>query len=72
MDTIVAEARECVAGGDWDGLRARLHPYMHWQDAQVKRLRGRTHVMAALMTGTPLPVPSSYELRDGQIYRWTG
>jgi hypothetical protein len=56
---------------DWDRLRAVLHPYMHWTTAGGERLRGRVNVLAMLAARSVPAAPSEYELRDGQIYRWT-
>ena len=60
-----------VADHDEATLRRVLHPYLHWTDGPL-RLRGRNHVLAHLATLTSVDPPASIELRDGQIYRWTG
>jgi hypothetical protein len=59
-----------IAREDWDAVRARLHPYLHWNGADGTRLRGRTTVIAMLKANPPSAAPSWCELRDGQIYRW--
>jgi hypothetical protein len=56
---------------DWDGLKRLLHPYLHWTDAAGEQIRGRRRVLARLAETRPAGPPSSCELRDGQIYRWT-
>jgi hypothetical protein len=35
-----------------------------------RRLRGRENVLAEIRDRPPAAPPASYELRDGQIYRW--
>lgn len=71
MDTVVREALEAAARRDWDALGLKLHPYVRWKPASGKLLNGRKTVLAMLVD-SPLPsAPSAYELRDGQIYRWT-
>ena len=71
MDRVVLDALDDMETGRWDDVRARLHPYLHWKACDGHLLRGRKKVMAYLRDGpTPSP-PSAYELRDGQIYRWT-
>ncbi|HEV2773040.1 MAG TPA: hypothetical protein VGV57_09505 [Thermoleophilaceae bacterium] len=56
---------------DWGRLKALLHPYLRWTSTEGETIHGREQVMARLLTApTPTP-PSSCELRDGQIYRWT-
>lgn len=68
-DELVRQVLHGVDAKDWDLVKAALHPYLHWSDS-AGTLRGRTHVLAHLrMASSPEP-PSSYELRDGQIYRW--
>jgi hypothetical protein len=47
-----------------------LHPYLHWTDPSGNTVRGRTRVLAKLHHRVPVGLPASYELRDGQIYRW--
>jgi hypothetical protein len=41
MDTVVHEALEAAARGDWDALRLKLHPYLRWQPPSGKTLTGR-------------------------------
>ncbi|MEU8813017.1 nuclear transport factor 2 family protein [Actinoplanes sp. NPDC048796] len=67
MDPIVAEVLDAVGREDRAALIRLLHPYLHWTEGGVT-VRGRTKVLARL-AGVPGP-PASYELRDGQIYRW--
>lgn len=70
MDRAVVDALEGFAAGDGDRLRFALHPYLHWRRADGQRLRGRKNVLAMLDAADALPPPSSYEIRDGQVYRW--
>ena len=71
MSDVVARVTRALADREWNVVRAVLHPYVHWHDASGERLRGRTNVLAFLETAPPPAQPSSYELRDGQIYRWS-
>lgn len=60
-----------VVAGDWDTVRALLHPDIHWTLARGRTLRGRDKVMAMLQQATEVPAwSSSIELWGGQIYRW--
>ena len=65
-EDIVGDTLAAIARADWDTVKANVHPYVHWNG-----MRGRTNVLAHLAC-TPAPdAPSSVELRDGQIYRWS-
>ena len=55
--------------GEYGELRPLLHPYVHFTDGAVS-LRGRTKVLDHLREKSARP-PTSVEIRDGQIYRWT-
>ena len=67
----VGEAvRDAIAGGDGEGLRLLLHPYLHWTCEDGTVLRGRRNVLAMLEQADPPGLPSDVELRDGQVYRW--
>ncbi|WP_433294885.1 nuclear transport factor 2 family protein [Actinoplanes sp. CA-030573] len=67
MDDIVAAVLDAAARQDRAALVPLLHPYLHWTSGG-RTIRGRTNVFAHL---AELRAPDSYELRDGQIYRWT-
>lgn len=55
---------------DWARLSPLLHPDVHWQDRSVV-LRGRLDVLSHLrQVPTPRP-PTSVEVREGQVLRWT-
>lgn len=69
MDRVVRDAVAAAERRDWDVLKPLLHPYLHWTEGGVT-IRGRTKVLAHLATASPAGPPDSYELRDGQIYRW--
>ena len=66
VDEVVAtlQHRDC------ERLKVLLHPYLHWTEDGVTT-RGRTKVLARLADAPSSGRPVSYELRDGQIYRWT-
>ena len=68
MDDIVEAVLDAAARDDRAALVQLLHPYLHWT-AGGRTIRGRNNVFALLAAGAPAP-PDSYELRDGQIYRW--
>jgi hypothetical protein len=70
MEEIVTEVLDAVERGDWATVKALLHPYLHWREPGVA-LRGRTKVLVRLAESPPPSPPSTVELRDGQIYRWT-
>jgi hypothetical protein len=55
----------------WDDVRPLLHPHLQWKDRHGE-FRGRSKVLDHLHdVPTPRP-PSDVEIRDGQVYRWTG
>lgn len=67
MDKIIAEVLDAAARDDRAALVQLLHPYLHWTRGD-RTTRGRNQVLADL---SGLTEPVSYELRDGQIYRWS-
>jgi hypothetical protein len=68
-DPIVEDMIAAVERQDWARVKTLLHPYLHWTEPGAA-IRGRSKVLAHL-AGRPAPAaPMSYELRDGQIYRW--
>ena len=71
MDPVIRDAGQAIERRDWDALKPLLHPYLHWTDADGRTTRGRTNVLASVSSRACAPMPASYELRDGQIYRWT-
>ncbi len=71
MDSVVGDVLEAATKRDWDTLRLKLHPYVRWKPASGETLNGRNAVLAMLAESAPLTQPAAYELRDGQIYRWT-
>jgi hypothetical protein len=71
VNRLVAAALVAIERQDWDRLRPTLHPYLHWTAADGARLRGRVKVLAMLATSPISAAPSDFEIRDGQIYRWT-
>lgn len=70
IDHVVAETLSAIAEKDWDDLRLRLHPYLRWTWPDGSTTRGRLNVMDALRRNDTPDIPSWFELRDGQIYRW--
>jgi hypothetical protein len=70
MDELVDRVRRAVGDRDTVSLQLLLHPYLHWTEPEVK-LRGRSNVLTHLAAVDSVNEPTSYELRDGQIYRWT-
>lgn len=70
MDRIVRAVLSAVERRDQAALKALLHPYLHWSEPRIE-LRGRVRVLARLAAAPAPAPPASYELRDGQIYRWT-
>ncbi len=69
MDTVIRDVLDAVERQDWPQVRVLLHPYLHWTEAGLI-LRGRNKVLALLAGRAALRPPVSYEVRDGQIYRW--
>jgi hypothetical protein len=71
VDRIVSDVLSAVDRQDRPRLKTLLHPYLHWTEPRIA-IRGRTKVLARLAASPPPAPPASYELRDGQIYRWNG
>ena len=71
MNRLVEAALEAIERQDWDRLRLILHPYLHWTAADGVPMRGRVNVLAMLAASPVSEAPSHFEIRDGQIYRWT-
>ena len=71
-EEVVAQVLAGLAADDAAGVRALLHPYLHWTCDGVTT-RGRTQVLALLDREGPAArrPPTAVELRDGQVYRWT-
>jgi hypothetical protein len=70
MDEVARRAHKAMLDQNWDDLRLLLHPYLHWTQRDGRTLRGRTKIIEMLAEREPPAEPISYELRDGQIYRW--
>ncbi|MEV4639064.1 nuclear transport factor 2 family protein [Actinoplanes sp. NPDC049548] len=70
MDAVIEQVLAAVERHDQVALKALLHPYLHWNEPRLA-LRGRVKVLARLAASPAPGPPDSYELRDGQIYRWT-
>jgi hypothetical protein len=71
MDPIIRDVLSAVARQDQPALKVLLHPYVHWDEPRIS-IRGRVKVLARLAAAPAPGPPASYELRDGQIYRWNG
>jgi hypothetical protein len=69
LDPVVRKALDAIERRHWKRLEPLLHPYLHWTDASGT-LRGRRNVLAHLLN-VAASRPDRYELRDGQIYRWS-
>jgi hypothetical protein len=70
VDADVTAVCDAVGRGDLASLRPLLHPYLHWTQHGVTT-RGRTNVLARVAADPVADPPTSYELRDGQVYRWS-
>jgi hypothetical protein len=68
-DPVVDAALAAIAARDWTRLKPLLHPYLHWS-TRATIIRGRTKVLAHLTEQPVTGPPETFELRDGQIYRW--
>ena len=67
---IIEDVLAAVERQDWSRVKLLLHPYLHWKEPGVA-IRGRVKVLGRLQNGSPAAAPTSYALRDGQIYRWS-
>ncbi|WP_433365497.1 nuclear transport factor 2 family protein [Actinoplanes sp. CA-142083] len=70
MDPIIEAVLDAAARDDRAALVQLLHPYLHWTSGG-RTIRGRNNVFVLLAEASDLSEPESYELRDGQIYRWS-
>jgi hypothetical protein len=71
MDDVSTRAHAAIVAGEWNAVRALLHPYLHWTDGNGQTFRGRSKVLAMLEQTAQAPAKAQFiELRDGQIYRW--
>ncbi len=69
MDNTVSAVLHTIEAGDWAEFAKLVHPYVHWTE-NGHTTRGRTRVMALLSQHHTAAPATSYELRDGQVYRW--
>jgi hypothetical protein len=73
VDDVTATTHQAIVARDWATVRRLLHPYLHWKRADGRTVRGRANVLAMLEGERVAPgPPESVELRDGQVYRWSG
>jgi hypothetical protein len=70
MEEPMRTALNAIDRRDWVSLERVLHPYVHWTE-NGSTVRGRKNVLAHLAGCRAVHQPTSHELRDGQIYRWT-
>jgi hypothetical protein len=70
VNRIVADVLAAVDRQGWAALKMLLHPCLHWAEPRTQ-IRGRTKVFARLAASPKSRPPDTYELRGGQIYRWT-
>jgi hypothetical protein len=70
MEPVVDHMLDALRRRDLEAVRLALHPYLHWDCEDGTTLRGRKNVLALLADAAVPELPSSVELRDGQIYRW--
>jgi hypothetical protein len=70
--TTIEAALDAITARDWARLKPLLHPYLQWRSGigPAGTIRGRTRVLAYVEEHPPTEPPATYELRDGQIYRW--
>jgi hypothetical protein len=66
---IVLELAAAIEARDWPHAEELLHPYVHWSDS-TGLVRGRKSVLAHLAGSDSIAPPASWEVRDGQVYRW--
>ncbi|WP_395657710.1 MmcQ/YjbR family DNA-binding protein [Nocardioides sp.] len=71
MDPPTAAAWSAMDTGDWDALRALLHPRLTFEHGGVV-LHGRTEVLAWLREHPVPRPPSRTEVREGRVHRWVG
>lgn len=66
-----ARVWDLVERREWGEVRPLLHPYVRYDDGEAE-IRGRSRLLAHWRDRpTPRP-PAEAEVRDGQLYRWTG
>jgi SnoaL-like domain len=66
---IVLELAAAIEAHDWPRVEQLLHPNVHWSDPEGL-VRGRKSVLSHLTGSGSIAPPASWELRDGQVYRW--
>jgi hypothetical protein len=66
---IVLELAAAIEARDWDRVeRSSIRTSSGETRAGV--VRGRTNVLRHLTGSESIAAPASWELRDGQVYRW--
>ena len=66
---VVLELAAAIEARDWARAEQLLHPHVHWRDSSGL-VRGRRSVLVHLRGSDSVPRAASWELRDGQVYRW--
>ena len=69
-DTLL-DLATAIEARDWRRAEWLLHPQVQWRDS-AGVVRGRRSVLMHLRGSDSVPRPASWELRDGQVYRWNG
>ncbi|WP_460729345.1 nuclear transport factor 2 family protein [Nocardia heshunensis] len=69
MEHTVSAVLHTIETGDWAEFAKLVHPYVHWTEDGVTT-RGRVQVMTLLSHHHATKPATSFELRDGQVYRW--
>jgi hypothetical protein len=70
VDPLLASVVGLMRKRDWEQLKPKLHPYLHWTCRDGRVIRGRTNVLGHLVEASVSRPPRTYEIRDHQIYRW--
>ena len=73
MHPMISDALGAAAARNWERMKLLLHRYVHWSESDGVKLHGRVNVLRWLASQqTTVSPPQRFELRQGQIYRWTG
>ena len=65
----VLELSAAIEARDWARVEQLLHPDVHWRDSGGV-VRGRRSVLTHLAGSDSIAPAASWEVRDGQVYRW--
>ena len=67
---VVLELAVAIEARDWARVEQLLHPDVHWRDSSGARARAPQRPPSISAGSELIASPASWELRDGQIYRW--